>query len=228
MNFIRNSDGSYKLSQDLISPIDMNGNNAIFAPIFPLHDPENFLLLDSVPQSKTFEEKERSHANLPPNPLEHTYNTAMERTPLTVNFPFLHRFYQESSPLSMPSSPRVPNLTCSLCGKVFKHRGDVMRHMQNVHVQREACVFCGKQLKINGRSDAKIKHFARCPRFVALLPPRTSNVPELAKRAYHLLKHKIPISLKTLNLQLSEIQEEARKLVLTPALISSYPVSILD
>ena len=181
MNFIKNMDGSYILRDPILSPLE-----------------------DSLRRESDVS------SGLPIYP---TFHDPEIFSVLDLSSIIDHP-YQETSPVS-PSNQQFPlkdgsQMSCHMCHKLFKHRGDVIRHIQNVHAQREPCIFCGKQLKINGRSDAKIKHFSRCPRFISLVQDKSLGMPELAKRAYHLLKNKIPVSQTSLKLNISQIQDFSR------------------
>eukprot|EP00834_Sanchytrium_tribonematis_P007605 NODE_714_length_4512_cov_0.872876.p3 type:complete len:201 gc:universal NODE_714_length_4512_cov_0.872876:2770-2168(-) len=137
-------------------------------------------------------------------------------TPIDTSFVYKPNLkYQELTPITFtPQYESYPQpfdyLACHLCGTQFKNRGDKSRHLKSVHTSRNPCEFCGKSLKISGRADAQVKHFTRCPKFVSLCKDQLDQLPELSKRAYHLLKYNLPVNHSTLKWTINKINEEGR------------------
>ena len=199
MMFIKNKDGSYTLCDPIKSDEEESRRPSNFS--FNSHSVEESQGIPYIHDPELFSLQRTNFSGL-------MYQEQSPISPIPNAFPrMMHLEVLGSSPTFGLMQKIDINLSCHTCQKIFRHRGDLLRHTQNVHSKRTPCAFCGKHLKISKRSDATIKHFSRCPRFMTIARDKSLGMHELGKRAYHLIKHEIPVTVETLKNPVNEIHK---------------------
>ena len=81
----------------------------------------------------------------------------------------------DQSSASSAANSLLSDTQCQHCNKSFKNVHAKKKHQSSVHGPKLPCDYCGKKLKVFGRSDLMKQHLDRCKRYKSFLEEQQIN-----------------------------------------------------
>eukprot|EP00835_Amoeboradix_gromovi_P004568 NODE_363_length_10100_cov_0.133787.p6 type:complete len:135 gc:universal NODE_363_length_10100_cov_0.133787:538-942(+) len=111
--------------------------------------------VDELPSLKFVLTNANIEYRLPSDPINIRFS---RKTPISVN-----EDHSRNS-IDLPFTTQ-----CKVCNKNFKNVHAKKKHQSSVHGPKLPCEYCGKKLKVYGRTDLMKQHLDRCKRYKAFL-----------------------------------------------------------